>query len=210
MVRIELEQLRKELELEKEFEIKRGDIYWVNLGAPIGNIQGGIRPCIVVSNDIGNRHAPIVSIAPLSTQLHKMKLPTHVFISKNICGLSKDSFIMSEQIRVINKDSLGDYIGHIMNDKIDKAIRISQGVDEEIENNIKRKVDAIEFLDEFIQSWIAKGRNIEMIEDTIVERELRIKDLIFDCTKVNKDIKCYYAYSEVNFKHMNKNQRRVG
>ena len=219
MVKIELQELRKELQLSEnennkntKSNIKRGDIYWVNLGEPKGNIQGGVRPCLVTSNDIGNKFSPIVSVAPLSTHIEKCKLPTHAFIGKDEClGLSKDSFLMAEQIRPIDKTTLGDYIGYIMNNSIDKAISISLGVNKEIENIINRRLDAIEFLDKFIYDWVDKGRNISLIEDTIDERELRIKDLKVYCVENNKDISDYYKYSEVNIKHnTNKKVGMVG
>lgn len=219
MVKIELHELRRELQLGEnennkntKSNIRRGDIYWVNLGEPKGNIQGGIRPCIVTSNDIGNKFSPIVSIAPLSTHVEKCKLPTHVFVGKDEClGLTKDSFLMAEQIRPVDKKGLGDYIGYIMNDRIDKAISISLGVNKEIENIINRKLDTIEFLDEFIYNWIDKEKDISLIEDTIDERELRIKDLKFYCIEHGKDIKDYYKYSEVSLGHnTNKKVEMVG
>lgn len=217
----ELREIRKELvqlsENENKYNakynnIRRGGIYWINLGEPKGNIQGGIRPCMVTSNDIGNKFSPIVLVAPLSTHIEKCKLPTHTFISKEKCqGLSKDSFLMAEQIRPIDKNSLGDYIGYIMNDSIDKAISISLGVNEEIQNTINRKLDNIEFLDEFIYKWINNGKDVLQIEDTIKERELRVKDLKAYCINNKKDINDYYKYSEVNLKPgINKRIEMVG
>jgi len=112
--------------------IIRGGIYWVDLGVEIGSIQGGFRPCIVTSNNKANNNSTVVTVAPLSKRLRKMKLPTHVLITtEDVNGLPQDSFMMAEQLRPVLKDMIGDYIGCVMNDEINKAIRVSQGIDEE-------------------------------------------------------------------------------
>lgn len=224
MVKIELNDLRKELIKEENEQHKqeykhynreclRGDIHYVNLGeAKVQGEQSGIRPCVIIQNDIGNKFSPTVIVSVLSSQIHKCKLPTHVLVTREECkGLKYDSFVATEQIKTISKDKLGDYIGHIESEQLDKAIRISLGVNEEIQNIINRKLDNIEFLDEFIYNWIDKGRDISFIEDTIRERELRVKDLKVYCTKHGKDINEYYKYSEVNIKHdRNKKIEMVG
>lgn len=203
MVKIELHELRRELQLSEnennkntKSNIRRGDIYWVNLGEPKGNIQGGVRPCIVTSNDIGNKFSPIVSVAPLSTQIEKCKLPTHAFIGKDEClGLSKDSFLMAEQIRPIDKTTLGDYIGYIMNDRIDKAISISLGLTntiKDIKDEIHRKVREIKELDIFIQKWLNREGDVNKIQIDIEDRKLRVKELIVYCSKNGQDVELYY------------------
>ncbi|WP_346938098.1 type II toxin-antitoxin system PemK/MazF family toxin [uncultured Clostridium sp.] len=224
MVRIELNDLRKELVKEELEQHKqeyrnynrgclRGDIHYVNLGeAKVQGEQSGIRPCIIIQNDVGNKFSPTVIISVLSSQIHKCKLPTHVLVTREECkGLKYDSFIATEQIKTISKDKLGDYIGHIENERLDKAIRISLGVNEEIQNIIDRRLDTIQFLDKFIYDWIDKGRDISLIVDTIDDRELRIKDLKVYCVEHKKDINDYYKYSEVSIKHnMNKKIEMVG
>lgn len=224
MVKIELSDLRKEL-VKKEHkqhkqeyrrynrEYLRGDIHYVNLGeTKVQGEQSGIRPCVIIQNDVGNKFSPTVIISVLSSQIHKCKLPTHVLVTREECkGLKYDSFIATEQIKTISKDKLGDYIGHIESEQLDKAIRISLGVNEEIQNIIDRRLDAIQFLDKFIYDWIDKGRSISLIEDTIEEREIRIKDLKIYCLENGRDIKDYYEYSEVNIKHnANKKIEMVG
>ena len=212
MVKINLMELRKEMDIKRD--VRRGQIYDVDLGKTNGNVQGGRRPCIVCQNNTGNKYSPTVIIVPLSSQIQKAnKQPTHVTIyPDSYNGLSCESFTLAEQVKTINKNELGDYIGYVRDkelmDKIDKSIKISLGVDEEVKNVIIRKLDTIEYLDEFIQGWVAKGKDITLIEDVIDERKLRINDLNNYCISKNKSIEYYYKYSNVDFK-TNKN-RMVG
>lgn len=111
--------------------ILRGDIYLANLGKQDGSIQAGIRPVLVVSNNIGNRFSPVVIIAPITSQIHKAKLPTHVILPAEKYGLAKDSVILFEQIRVINKSSLIEKIVHIPEremKEIEKPLQVSIGI----------------------------------------------------------------------------------
>jgi len=111
--------------------ILRGDIYLANLGKQDGSIQAGIRPVLVVSNNIGNRFSPVVIIAPITSQIHKAKLPTHVILPAEKYGLAKDSVILFEQIRVINKSSLIEKIAHIPEremKEIEKPLQVSIGI----------------------------------------------------------------------------------
>lgn len=108
--------------------IKRGDIYYAELNPVIGSEQGGTRPVLIISNDIGNRHSPTVIIAAITSRVQtKAKLPTHTQVS-NFDGLDKDSIILLEQIRTIDKQRLKQHMG-MMPDKImarvDKALAIS-------------------------------------------------------------------------------------
>lgn len=110
-----------------ENTIRRGDIYTVNLGEGFGSIQGGLRPCIVISNNIGNHYAPVVMIAPLTTRT-KHGIPTHVSISAEL-GLPYNSTILYEQVMTINKTQLESRVGHrTMNATDDKAIAIALGL----------------------------------------------------------------------------------
>ena len=91
--------------------IKRGDIYYAELNPVIGSEQGGTRPVLIISNDIGNRHSPTVIVAAITSRVHtKAKLPTHTAI-RDFEGLNKDSIILLEQIRTIDKKRLQEYIG---------------------------------------------------------------------------------------------------
>lgn len=111
--------------------IKRGDIYYAELNPVIGSEQGGTRPVLIISNDIGNKHNPTVIVAPSTSRVHtKAKLPTHTLI-KDFEGLDKNSIILLEQIRTIDKQRLREYLGALDRcflDSADKALAISIGL----------------------------------------------------------------------------------
>lgn len=111
--------------------VKRGDIYYADLSPVIGSEQGGIRPVLIIQNDIGNKYSPTVIITAITSQINKAKLPTHVEISSEEYGLNKDSVILLEQIRTIDKRRLKDKIGHINDElmvRVDQALMISLGM----------------------------------------------------------------------------------
>jgi mRNA interferase MazF len=97
--------------------VKRGDIFYADLSPVIGSEQGGIRPVLIIQNDIGNKYSPTVIVAAITSQINKAKLPTHIEINSDEYGLNKDSVILLEQIRTIDKRRLKDKIGHI-NDEL--------------------------------------------------------------------------------------------
>ena len=111
-----------------EKTIKRGDIYYAELNPVIGSEQGGTRPVLIISNDIGNRHSPTVIVAAITSRVHtKAKLPTHTAI-RDFEGLNKDSIILLEQIRTIDKKRLQEYICMLSESemaRVDKALAIS-------------------------------------------------------------------------------------
>ena len=110
-------------------KIKRGDLVYVNFDPIIGSEQGGPRPAVVIQNDIGNRHAPTVIIAPITSKTKKSNLPTHVKLT-NKC-LERNSVALLEQIKTIDKTRIEDYIGTLADEEmkmIDKALRISLGM----------------------------------------------------------------------------------
>ena len=111
--------------------VKRGDIYYADLSPVIGSEQGGIRPVLVVQNDIGNKFSPTIIAAAVTSQINKAKMPTHIEISAAEYGLNKDSVILLEQIRTIDKKRLKEKIGHlddILMKRVDDAITISFGL----------------------------------------------------------------------------------
>ena len=111
--------------------VKRGDIYYADLSPVIGSEQGGIRPVLIVQNDIGNRYSPTVIVAAITSQINKAKLPTHVEISAEEYGLTKDSVILLEQVRTIDKKRLKEKIGNLSEElmkKVDESIQISFGL----------------------------------------------------------------------------------
>lgn len=111
--------------------IKRGDIYYADLSPVIGSEQGGVRPVLVVQNDVGNKYSPTVIAAAITSQINKAKLPTHIEVDALRFGLSKDSVILLEQVRTIDKKRLKEKIGHLEGDLMDKvndALGISFGL----------------------------------------------------------------------------------
>ncbi|HZH58936.1 type II toxin-antitoxin system endoribonuclease NdoA [Metabacillus halosaccharovorans] len=111
--------------------VKRGDVYFADLSPVVGSEQGGVRPVLIIQNDIGNRFSPTVIIAAITAQIQKAKLPTHVEIDAKRYGFERDSVILLEQIRTIDKQRLTDKITHLddeMMDKVDEALQISLGL----------------------------------------------------------------------------------
>ena len=111
--------------------VKRGDIFLVNLEPARGSEQGGLRPCVIIQNDHGNRHSPLTIIAPATSKIYEKEFPTNVFIRKIDSKLNKDSTIMLNQIRTIDKTRLIKKVSSLdfynMN-KVDRALKISVGL----------------------------------------------------------------------------------
>jgi len=112
--------------------IKRGDMFYADLSPVVGSEQGGVRPVIIIQNDMGNKHSPTVIAAAITSQIGKTKLPTHIEIESKKNGLKEDSVILAEQIRTIDKSRLKDKIGHIedneLMNKINNALGVSFGL----------------------------------------------------------------------------------
>ena len=112
--------------------IKRGEIYYADLSPVVGSEQGGVRPVLIVQNDVGNKHSPTVIAAAITSQSDKNHLPTHIEVEAYKCGLAKDSIVLLEQIRTIDKRRLKDKMGELdLNamDKVDTALSISFGLE---------------------------------------------------------------------------------
>ena len=112
--------------------VKRGDIYYADLSPVVGSEQGGIRPVLIVQNDIGNKYSPTVIAAAITSQINKAKMPTHIEINAENYGLAKDSVILMEQKRPIDKKRLKERIGHIdepLMSQVDEALAISFGLE---------------------------------------------------------------------------------
>lgn len=108
--------------------IRRGDIYYADLRPVVGSEQGGVRPVLIIQNDMGNRHSPTVICAAITSRMNKAKLPTHVEIKAEDYGIVKDSVILLEQVRTIDKSRLKEKVCHLNNEvleKINKALMIS-------------------------------------------------------------------------------------
>lgn len=111
--------------------VKRGDIFYADLSPVVGSEQGGVRPVLVIQNDIGNKYSPTIIVAAITSQINKAKLPTHVEISAPEYGLPKDSVVLLEQVRTIDKKRLREKIGRFNDEmmaKVDECLKISLGL----------------------------------------------------------------------------------
>lgn len=112
-------------------EVNRGDIFYADLSPVVGSEQGGTRPVLVVQNNVGNKYSPTVIIAAITSQLDKAKLPTHIELKKEKYNLVKDSVVLLEQIRTLDKRRLKDLVGKVDDttmSMVDVAIMISLGI----------------------------------------------------------------------------------
>ena len=112
--------------------VKRGDIFYADLSPVVGSEQGGVRPVLIVQNDTGNRHSPTVIAAAITSQTGKARLPTHISLAPASCGLPKESIILLEQIRTLDKRRLRERAGVIPPDdmrRVDEALGVSMGLE---------------------------------------------------------------------------------
>ena len=112
--------------------MKRGDIYYADLRPVVGSEQGGVRPVLIIQNDIGNKHSPTVICAAITSKMNKAKLPTHVELNTKRCDMIRDSVILLEQLRTIDKQRLKERICHIDDEllkDVDRALMISLELD---------------------------------------------------------------------------------
>ncbi|MBQ8840654.1 MAG: type II toxin-antitoxin system PemK/MazF family toxin [Clostridia bacterium] len=111
--------------------IRRGDIFYADLSPVIGSEQGGLRPVLIVQNDVGNKYSPTVIAAAITSKMTKAKLPTHIDVFADSVGLLKDSVVLLEQIRTIDKSRLKEQVGHLDEDtmlRVNNAITVSFGL----------------------------------------------------------------------------------
>ena len=111
--------------------VKRGDFFYADLSPVVGSEQGGVRPVLIVQNDTGNRHSPTVIAAAITSQTGKARLPTHISLAAMSCGLPKDSVVLLEQIRTLDKRRLREHMGRVdetMMKQVDTAIAVSFGL----------------------------------------------------------------------------------
>lgn len=111
--------------------VKRGDIYYADLSPVVGSEQGGVRPVLIIQNDVGNRYSPTIICAAITSQINKAKLPTHIEIDCLKYSLVKDSVVLLEQVRTLDKRRLREKIGHLdeeLMSKVDRAIMTSLGL----------------------------------------------------------------------------------
>lgn len=115
----------------KKVSVRRGDIYYADLSPVVGSEQGGIRPVLIVQNDVGNKYSPTVIAAAITSRTDKSKLPTHIDVLADEYGLAKDSVILLEQIRTIDKKRLKEKMGHLdetLMNQVNDAISVSFGL----------------------------------------------------------------------------------
>ena len=114
-------------------QIKRGDMFYADLSPVVGSEQGGIRPVLIIQNDLGNKYSPTVIAAAITSQTNKNKLPTHIELGENTSGLKTNSVVLTEQIRTIDKSRLKEKIGHIddtqIMHKLNNALGVSFGLE---------------------------------------------------------------------------------
>ena len=112
-------------------EVHRGEVFYADLSPVVGSEQGGVRPVLIIQNDIGNRHSPTVIAAAITSRQDKTRLPTHIGVRANRCGLAKDSIVLTEQIRTLDKRRLRERAGRIPEDdmrRVDEALGVSMGL----------------------------------------------------------------------------------
>ena len=112
--------------------VKRGDIYYADLSPVIGSEQGGIRPVLIIQNDVGNKYSPTVIAAAITSQINKAKMPTHIELSASEYGLYKDSVVLLEQIRTIDKKRLREKVAHLdkgLMENVNTALAVSFGIE---------------------------------------------------------------------------------
>ena len=185
--------------------IKRGDIFWINFGD--GNVVGSeqakdLRPAIVISNDTGNKFSPIIIVALITGQLSKAKLPVHVEISSS-CGLPKDSLILCEQIKSVDKQRIDSFVCHVNQNilnKVDKSIEISLSTGESKYYTMRReeqmahsKAQMIHSIDTVLKEIIRENESGEMINKYLLKRINRVKELKDYCINNNIDYAKFYS-----------------
>lgn len=119
------------MECESILTVKRGDIYYADLSPVVGSEQGGLRPVLIIQNDIGNKYSPTVIAAAITSKLSKSKMPTHIDVYADRFGLAKDSVILLEQIRTIDKKRLKEKMGHLdtnIMEQVNTALSVSFGL----------------------------------------------------------------------------------
>ena len=112
--------------------MRRGDVYYADLRPVIGSEQGGIRPVLIIQNDVGNKHSPTVICAAITSKMNKAKLPTHIELNARLYDMDKDSVVLLEQLRTIDKQRLKDTVCHLDGDimrRVNRALKVSLELD---------------------------------------------------------------------------------
>lgn len=133
---VRIKQIKSDIKNRRvnKLNVRRGDIYYADLSPVIGSEQGGIRPVLIVQNDVGNKYSPTVIAAAITSRVSKSKLPTHIEVYADKYGLARDSVILLEQIRTLDKKRLKEKMGHLDEDvmiRVNDAITVSFGLEEQ-------------------------------------------------------------------------------
>jgi mRNA interferase MazF len=184
-------------------EVKRGDIYLTTLDGCVGSEQGGVRPVIIMQNDIGNRFSPTAIGVSVTSEINKAKLPTHVEIVGY--GLEKQSVILAEQIRTIDKKRIIKYIGHLdeyMMEKVENALRVSLKIgDTQKEKIAKDKALKIEKIECVLATLSQYGQTDNIVyKDKLKTRELYLNDLENFCSINKLNYKDFYKQEQLEQK----------
>lgn len=179
--------------------VKRGFMFYADLGEGEGSEQGGLRPVLVVQNDVGNRNSPTVVVIPLTSKQTKAKLPTHVEL-KNELGLTKDSLVLAEQIRAIDKKRLKGYIGRVRKhtmEKVDEAIMVSAGVKDSREvEEIKTQVEEVRYYERRVKEAKLEGESTTKISQLAIRMDYEYRKLENMCSMARKFVTDFYKRCE--------------
>lgn len=181
-----------------EMIIKRGDIFYCDIGQGLGSEQCGKRPCVIIQNNLGNKYSPNVIVAAITSQVNKTKLPTHVEINLHgeIYGLSTKSVVLCEQIRTISKKRLLDYVGRVtINDlkKINTALRVSIGSSNNREHEVIDLSHILKVKERMLLDSINTGapkQVVKYLETEYINSFIRLEDI---CISVGIQVDNYYV-----------------
>ena len=145
--------------------VKRGDIYYADLSPVVGSEQGGLRPVLIIQNDVGNRYSPTVIAAAITSRLGKARMPTHIDVHADRVGLIKDSVILLEQMRTLDKRRLKEKMGHLdeaLMEEVNRAIAVSVGLGDWRPETAVRRTSRVS-----IPAPVGTGAAVAMVGDTV-------------------------------------------
>lgn len=189
----------------KNITIRRGDIFYVDLGETKGSIQGGIRPCIATANNMCNKYSSAVQFIPVTSNLNKKKLPTHIFIPKNdINGLSTNSLILVEAVNLISTSQILEKVGRVseeMMDLVDEKLELQLGLNKPDMERINILVSSIRGLNQVLNTVEEKALGTREIKQVL---RMHLFDLKNYCKKFRLDYTEFYDDRKINTKkHLN-------
>jgi len=192
--------------------LNRGAIYWADHSGNVGSEQSGMRPVIIIQNNIGNKFSPTVIVVSITSQIHKAKLPTHFEIPKNkYNGIVSDSVVLGEQVRTMDKRRIGDFIGYLDKDdmkSLDEILEVSlnlnkqenkpKEISKELKEKIKNMIQQLGFIDGYIKATLEMTNDASMITEKYIERHTLICELEDVCKENNLNVFDYYDKDVIN------------